>query len=405
MKKTFVFKLYRSKKNKHLHRRIDAAASVYNHCIALHRCYYRIFGKYLSKYDLQKHLTKLKCLEKYTSWNTIGSQAIQDITDRIDRAYKLFFDNLKMREKRKIKRMIAPPSFKKHSKYKSMTLKQAGYSVLESNQIKIGKKIFKFSKSREIQGEVKTLTIKRNPLGEIFLFLSCELPEIQATRTMTGKSAGFDFGLKTFLTSSDEFDIEAPLFFKQAQKSVASASKNLSRKKKGSEHSRKARLSLARVHEQIANRRRDYQFKLAKKLATTYDLLCFEDLHIDGMKRLWGKKVSDLGFSKFVKILKYVCSQTGSKIKVIDRFYPSSKQCHQCLWIKDDLSLRDRVWQCCQCQTVHARDRNAAINIFREGASSLGVGNVRPPSVAISVMSEPFRPSMPKSGSGFAESD
>jgi len=398
MRKTFSFKLYSSKKLKGLHNQINIAASVYNHCIALHRCYYKIFGKYLNKYVLQKHLTKLKNSKKYEIWSSIGSQAIQDITDRIDRAYQRFFDHVKERASSKIKRIVSPPTFKKRKKYKSLTLKQAGYKISEfqsnelcqnkalTNRIKIGKKIFKFSKSREIEGQIKTLTIKRNVLGEIYLFFSCELPETQVSRTMTGKSAGFDFGLKTFLTSSDDFQIESPLFFKQAQKDIAWANKNLSRKKRGSGHRYAARLQLARIHEQVANQRKDYQFKLAKKLAATYDLLCFEDLNIEAMKRLWGKKISDLGFSDFIKILKYVCLQAGSKIQFIDRFYPSSKECHQCRFIKADLSLRDRIWECPECHVIHDRDKNAALNIFREGTSSLGLGNVRPSQlVAISV--------------------
>jgi putative transposase len=385
MRKTFVFKIYHSKKLKLLHNQIDIAASVYNHCIALHRRYYKFFGKYLNKYDLQKHLTKLKSLERYATWNRLGSQAIQDITDRIDRAYQLFFDNIKERQSGKTKRIIAPPAFRKRCKYRSFTLKQAGYKVLDGNRIKIGKRTFKFFKSREVEGQIKTLTIKRNILGELYLFLSCEVSDIQTIRTMTGKSAGFDFGLKTFLTSSDGFEIESPLFFKKAKREIARANKNLSSKKKGSNHRRAARLNLARVHDRVANRRKDYQFKLARRLATTYDLLCFEDLHIEAMKRLWGKKISDLGFSEFVKIMKYVCMQTGSKIKVIDRFYPSSKQCHQCLFVRAELMLKERVWACAQCGVVHERDKNAAMNILREGASSLGLGSVRPSSmVAIS---------------------
>lgn len=385
MRKTFSFKLYSSKRCKILHEQIDIAATVYNHCIALHRRYYKLFGKYLNKYDLQKHLTKLKGLERYVAWNRLGSQAIQDITDRIDRAYQQFFDNLKSCEVGKIKRIISPPVFKKRCKYRSFTLKQAGYKVLDGNRIKIGKKTFKFFKSREVEGQIKTLTIKRNLLGEIYLYMSCEVADIQTIRTLTGKSAGFDFGLKTFLTSSDGFEIEAPLFFRQAKREVVRANKNLSSKKNGSRHRRAARLNLARVHERVANRRKDYQFKLARRLATKYDLVCFEDLHIEAMKRLWGKKISDLGFSDFIKIMKYVCMQTGSKIKLIDRFYPSSKQCHECFFVNVDLSLKDRTWECSQCRVVHERDKNAAINIYREGASSLGLGNVRPfKSVAVS---------------------
>ena len=99
LSKTYKFKLYRAKKNKHLHQQIDIAGLVYNHCIALHRRYYRLFGKHLSQYDLMRHLTKLKKLPRYAHWNLVGSQAIQDIAQRIDRAYKLFFGNLKRKVK------------------------------------------------------------------------------------------------------------------------------------------------------------------------------------------------------------------------------------------------------------------------------------------------------------------
>ena len=93
--KTYCFKLYKAKRNKKIHNQINAASLIYNHCIALHKRYYRLFGKSLKKYDLQKHLTKLKKINKFSYLLEIGSQAVQDITDRIDRAYKLFFNNLK----------------------------------------------------------------------------------------------------------------------------------------------------------------------------------------------------------------------------------------------------------------------------------------------------------------------
>ena len=93
--KTYKFKLYRSKKNRHLHQQINISGLIYNHCIALHRRYYRLFGASLNAYALMKHITKLKKLPKYDHWNMVGSQAIQDIVQRIDKAYKLFFGNLK----------------------------------------------------------------------------------------------------------------------------------------------------------------------------------------------------------------------------------------------------------------------------------------------------------------------
>ena len=93
--KTYCFKLYKAKRNKKLHKVINIAGIIYNHCIALHKRYYRLFKKSLNIYKLQKHLTKLKKIGKFSYFKEVGSQAIQDITQRIDRAYKLFFRNLK----------------------------------------------------------------------------------------------------------------------------------------------------------------------------------------------------------------------------------------------------------------------------------------------------------------------
>jgi len=379
MRKTFKYKLYQAKRNKHLHRQIDIGAWIYNHCIALHRRYYRLYGKSLNKYQLQKHITRLKKQEKYAAWNELGSQAIQDITDRIDRAYKLFFNSLKSDSK------VAPPGFRKRVKYKSFTLKQAGYSLLAGNKLKIGKKVYRFHHSRDIEGKVKTLTVKRDPLGDLYLYFSCDIKDQVINRAMTGKSAGFDFGLKTFLMPSDDSDpIQSPLFFKQGIKAVKRANKALSRKKKGSNHRKEARKHLARVHLSIANKRNDFHFKTAKALVDVYDVLCFEDLNIKAMQRLWGRKVSDLGFYNFLKIIECFCRQKGSELAFVDRFFPSSKMCHVCGYINKKLELKDRSWSCPDCGTVHDRDKNAAMNIHREGASSLGIGDVRPASQAIS---------------------
>lgn len=381
MRVTFQFKLYRSKRNRHLHRRINIAAEIYNHCIALHRRYYRLFGKSLNKFKLQKHITKLKKLKKYKHWHKVGSQAIQDITDRIDRAYKHFFDALKSSRK------VAPPSFKKRFKYKSFTLKQAGYRLLENNRLQIGSRIFKYHKSRDVEGKIKTLTVKRDALGDIYIFFSCEVSDTkQANRVMTGKSAGFDFGLKVFLKPSDDSEsIVSPLFFKKGIKEIKKANRRLSKKKRGSNNRRKARLQLARVHKRIANKRKDFHFKLARKLSETYDYLFFENLNIKGMQRMWGRKISDLGFHNFLRVQEYFCQKNGSVLSYIDKWYPSSKLCHVCDNVNEKLSLKEREWDCPSCKTHHDRDGNAAINIFREGASSLGLGDVRPPLAAITV--------------------
>ena len=130
--KTYKYKLYRHKRNRKLHQQIDIAGIIYNQCIALHKRYYRRYEKYLNCARLQKHITKLKKRPKYAFWNLVGSQAIQDICQRIDNAYKLFFRNLKHGVK------TAPPTFKKVKKYKSFTLKQAGWKLLDGNNVRLG---------------------------------------------------------------------------------------------------------------------------------------------------------------------------------------------------------------------------------------------------------------------------
>jgi len=371
--KTYKFKLYNNKRTRYLKRQINIAAKIYNHCIALHKRYYRLFGKSLNVNALMKHLTKLKRLPKYAYWNDVGSQAIQDIAQRIDKAYKLFFRN----HKHGIK--SSPPSFKKVKKYKSYTLKQSGYKLYPDNRIKISGKMYKYHKSRNIEGTVKTVTVKRDSLGDIYIYVVCETSKNEVL-PRTGKSVGFDFGLKTFLKSSDGEDIISPEFFKQGQKEIKKLNQQLSRKKNGSNNRKKAKIKLAKEHKRIADKRADFHFKLALNLAGEYATICLEDLNIKAMQKLWGKKISDLSHSSFVAIIKYQCSKTGSTVVEIDRFYPSSKTCSDCGYVLKELPLKVREWTCPGCGEIHDRDLNAAINIHRVGTSTLGVEVVRPAS-------------------------
>lgn len=366
MVKTFKYKLYNSNKNKYLNQMTKIACQIYNHCIALHKRYYRRYKKSLNIYHLQKHITKLKKMNKYKHWDELGSQAIQNITERIKFGYDKFFRKENKR----------PPTFKKYKKYKSITLKTAGYKYLGNNKVKIGDKTYKFFKDRPLYGSVKRITIKKDTIGDWYITFCCEVP-FENNKFMSDKTAGFDFGLKTFLTSSDNDKIPMPQFFKQSIGEIKKASKKLSRKTKKSNNRHKARLNLARRHKDISNKRDDFQWKLARELAIKYDILYFEDLNINGMKKLWGCKVSDISFSSFINKLKWMCNKFGKQIVFIDRFYPSSKTCHVCGYINKELTLEDREWICPCCHTLLDRDLNAAINIHRVGASTLRLGNVR----------------------------
>jgi len=360
-------------------RQIGIAGIIYNHCIALHKRYYRLFGNHLKKNQLQKHLTKLKKLGKYEFWNLVGSQAIQEITERIDKGYKRFFEYVKARKAGKVRERVSPPKFRKVKKYKSFTLKQAGWKLAKDNVVIINKKRHKYAKSREILRLIKTVTVKRDSVGDFWISFSCEVESNGSDRVVTGKSAGFDFGLKTFLTSSENTEtIESPLFHRRALTDLKQANRNFSRKKNGSNNNKKARTHLARVHRKVAFHRDEYQWKLARNLALVHDYLFFEDLNIRAMSRLWGRKIHDLGFSDFMKKLKSKANEFKAVIHKIDRFYPSSKTCCNCQHIKEELSLKDRSYECLRWGITINRDKNAAINIKMVEASTIGLEVIRP---------------------------
>ena len=116
----------------------------------------------------------------------------------------------------------------------------------------------------------------------------------------TGQSVGYDFGLKTFLTASDEADVQSPLFFPRFASQVKRGNQNLSSKQGGSNNRHQARWNLARKHREIANQRHDFQWKLANRISDDYDDIFFEDLNLKGIQRLWGRRIGDLGFYSFV---------------------------------------------------------------------------------------------------------
>ena len=191
----------------------------------------------------------------------------------------------------------------------------------------------------------------------------------------TGSAVGVDFGLKQFLTCSDGQTIESPQHLRASLREMARLGRDLSRKKTGSNNRRKARIRLAKLHRRIEDQRRDFHFKAARAVLERHDVVAVEDLNLDGMKRLWGRKVDDLGFYQFVGILEHLARANGKQVVKVDRFFASSKTCNTCGHVKQDLTLADREWTCEGCGWVHDRDENAAKNI-RDRTLSQTVGDV-----------------------------
>ncbi|MDX1992938.1 MAG: transposase [bacterium] len=366
----YKYRLYHnSEANRRLHETINVSGIIWNHITALRKRYYRLFGKHLDSNRLQKHLSKLRMkTQRFGYWQIVGSQAVQDICQRHDKAYQRFF-----------KKEGGRPRFKKVKNYTSFTLKQAGWKLGEDTHPRGSKKHpkhtghieilghpYKFVKHRPMQGEVKTVTIKRDSAGRLWICFSVlekiELPE----QVSTSKIGGFDFGLTTFLTTEKGDCIDAPEFFKLDLPRLRQIQRQVSRKVQDSTNQREGKRHLARRHIRIADKRRDFHFKLAHRLCKDYDVLVFEDLNIDGMKRLWGRKVSDLGFVQFLDIIVWMAMKHGKRVVLLDRWERTTGQCSRCGHYQK-LDLKDRTFCCEQCNFSLGRDHNAAINICEAG--------------------------------------
>lgn len=345
------FKAYKNKRLKYIHQKINTSAWIWNHIIALQKRYYRLYGKYINVNKLQKHIAKLR--NKNIRWQELNSQTVQEICQRVDDSYKRFFKKLAKR----------PPKFKKAKDFSSFVLKQSGWKI-KDNILTIGKTNYKFSKSRDY-GNIKRIIVKRNKLGEIFFILCCDMKPIQFER-VDDATIGVDFGLKIYLTLSNGKEIKSPEFFKQDLKLIKSLNKDFSKKKRDSNNRKKLLKSLQRTHLKIINKRTDFEWKLVHELCKNYSFIAIEDLNIESMKKLWGRKISDLSFSSFVLKLKQVALKYNTIIQKVDRYYASSKTC-TCGIKNKELKLSDREWVCSSCGTIHQRDLLASNNILTEG--------------------------------------
>ena len=314
------------------------------------------------------HLTDLK-RTTHPHWNALPSQAIQEELRRIDAAYVRFF-----------KKLGGRPKIKKRHKLKSITLKQTGWD-LKNNRITLSfrkwnpkthkwqfdKVPYTFHKHREFHGTIKRITIKRDTCGDYWLYLITDFVDTKLLPT-TGQSVGADFGMKdAYLTLSTGEKIQHPQPLKTNLKKLRSLNKALSRKQKGSNGWWHCVRQLARLYRKISNQRKDFHWQLATKLCKEFDTIVIETLNLDGMKRLWGRKVSDLAFYQFVEILKYKCSKHKRLLKQVDQWTATTKPCSDCGFHNQNLTLSDRQWTCPECGSYHDRDINAAINILRAG--------------------------------------
>ena len=335
---------------------------IYNSGLETKNTAYRMRGVSLGYFDLNKQLTDTK--KEVDFLNEVPAQALQMSLRNLDNAFTNFF-----------RHGASFPRFKSKHRKQSFQLPQGVRCDFENGKVFLPKcKWVDCIFSRQFDGIIKTTTISRTPTGKYFVSILVDVP-VRAAKPKPVNPAtavGLDLGIKTFLVTSSGEEFENQKFLSRNLKRLRVEQRSLARKQKGSASRDKQRLVIAKLHEKIANQRKDYLHKISTKLVNQYDTICMEDLNVKGMIRnhCLARAIGEQGWSDFKRICVYKCQTYGKHFIQIGRFEPSSKMCSVCGSTNHQLTLEDRQWTCHSCSTVHDRDVNAAINIKDFGCRS-----------------------------------
>ena len=332
--------------------------------------------------DMGKYLTELKTKDEYFYLNEVHSKVLQQSMQDLNKAFDNFFKSLKK------DKSVGYPKFKsKHDnkqscRFPSDIFNRTNYKCdkIKGNRITLIKQLsdmhFKCSKRDEKylnkkQQYIRSVTLSKTSSNKYYLSVLIDYQQIKYEPIDT--VIGLDLGIKDFCVDSNGNRYENKHFYKNSEKRIKFLSKQLSRKQKGSKNKNKARIKLAKLHEKITNRRNNYLHQISSMLVNENQVICIEDLNVNGMmkNRHLAKSIQDLGLYEFRRQLEYKCQFYGRQLVVIDRFYPSSKTCHECGFINSKLTLNDREWICPVCGKHIDRDYNAALNILDEGLKQI----------------------------------
>jgi putative transposase len=228
--------------------------------------------------------------------------------------------------------------------------------------------------------EPSTVSVSLDPAGRWHVSILVDDPSVRVLPPVDAE-VGIDAGITSLVTLSTGEKVTNPGHERADRRRLATAQRALARKKKGSANRAKAKLRVARVHARIADRRRDHLHKLTTRLVRENQTVVIEDLSVRNMLRNHSvaRAVCDAAWSDLRGMLEYKCAWYGRRLTVVDRWYPSSKQCSACGHLLGVLPLRVRDWTCPACGAVHDRDVNAARNVLAAGRAVTACGDgVRP---------------------------
>lgn len=217
--------------------------------------------------------------------------------------------------------------------------------------------------------KLKSVTVSQTPSGKYYASILFEY-ESQVQERELHSFLGLDFSMHELYKDSNGFEPEYPRYYRRAEKRLKKAQRKLSLMQKGSNNRAKQRKIVAKLHEKVANQRKDFLHKCSRAMVDEYDCICIEDLDMKAMSQSlnFGKSVADNGWGMFTSYLKYKLEEQGKKLIKTDKFFASSQTCHCCGYKnKETKNLSIRAWDCPICGAQHDRDVNAAINIKNEG--------------------------------------
>ena len=367
MRKAFRYRIFPThSQTTALEQSLDACRWLYNHFLEQRKDAWESEQKSLSRYDQSNTIKSLK--QEYPFLANAFSQNLQNVSTRIDLAFRAFFRRVKSGGK------PGYPRFRGKFRYDSFTYPQSGFKLLKNvvQLSKIGG--VKIKLHRPIEGKIKTCTVKRTPTGKWFVGFTCDIDHKPVEQPVE-LSVGIDMGLLSFATLSSGEQVENPRFFKKEEKVLAKAQRKLSDQKKATKARAKARKVISRVHERISNKRHNFAHQESRKLVNKYNTICVEDLSINNMQkdnfRCINKSIGDAAWRQFLDLLVCKAAEAGKRVVKINPAY-TSQDCNIC-GNRQKLKLSNRMYHCPCCGLSINRDVNAAINIKTLGLQRVGL--------------------------------
>lgn len=380
--KAYKYRLYPTKKQAiRLQEVLDRTRELYNAAVEERREAYRMAQVSITYYDQAAQLPAIK--EIRPEYAEIHSQILQDVLRRVEKTFKAFF--------RRVKAGKTPgyPRFQGYDRYDSFTYPQSGFSLSKDQRVclsKIG--TMKVKMHREIEGRVKTCTVKREGTHWYVVF-TCEV-EQEVVFHPSEEVVGIDLGVLHFATLSDGSTIENPRYLRCAQQQLKRLQQAMTRKKRGSKRRRKAARVVGKNHRHLRNQRRDFHHKAARQLVNHFQVIVFEKVRPSNMSRRpkpkqdeetgqylpngasakagLNKSILDAGWGQFQQLCVNKAAWAGSRVLFVDP-KNTSQRCSNCgAIVKKELEER---WHRCSCGCSLDRDHNAAINVKQDGLTLL----------------------------------